>query len=46
MTTVVDFVCNADAEGRLILCDAVFEAASGKPDVLIDAATLTGAPGL
>jgi hypothetical protein len=32
----------ADAEGRLILCDAVFEAACGVPDVLIDAATLTG----
>eukprot|EP00775_Hariotina_reticulata_P004391 gene4391-4644_t len=34
---------NTDAEGRLILCDAVFEAASSKPDLLIDAATLTGA---
>lgn len=33
---------NTDAEGRLILCDAIFEAASSAPDVLIDAATLTG----
>eukprot|EP00878_Enallax_costatus_P030065 GHUV01032682.1.p1 GENE.GHUV01032682.1~~GHUV01032682.1.p1 ORF type:complete len:113 (-),score=25.61 GHUV01032682.1:732-1070(-) len=33
---------NTDAEGRLILCDAIFEAAQEKPDVLIDAATLTG----
>lgn len=32
----------ADAEGRLILCDAVYDAASAGPDVLIDAATLTG----
>ena len=29
--------------GRLILCDAMFEAASETPDLLIDAATLTGA---
>ena len=34
---------NTDAEGRLILCDALAEAASAKPDLLIDAATLTGA---
>lgn len=34
---------NTDAEGRLILCDALAEADSDKPDVLIDAATLTGA---
>eukprot|EP00195_Chlamydomonas_chlamydogama_P013085 CAMPEP_0202901542 /NCGR_PEP_ID=MMETSP1392-20130828/14314_1 /ASSEMBLY_ACC=CAM_ASM_000868 /TAXON_ID=225041 /ORGANISM="Chlamydomonas chlamydogama, Strain SAG 11-48b" /LENGTH=485 /DNA_ID=CAMNT_0049588119 /DNA_START=189 /DNA_END=1646 /DNA_ORIENTATION=- len=34
---------NTDAEGRLILCDAMFEAATEKPDLLIDAATLTGA---
>jgi leucyl aminopeptidase len=34
---------NTDAEGRLILCDALFEADSEKPDMLIDCATLTGA---
>lgn len=34
---------NTDAEGRLILCDALFEAAQESPDLLIDAATLTGA---
>jgi leucyl aminopeptidase len=34
---------NTDAEGRLILCDAIAEACSEKPDVLIDVATLTGA---
>eukprot|EP00798_Chlamydomonas_sp_ICE-L_P005720 gene5720-19004_t len=34
---------NTDAEGRLILCDALFEAAAERPDLLIDAATLTGA---
>jgi leucyl aminopeptidase len=34
---------NTDAEGRLILCDALAEAASEKPEVLIDIATLTGA---
>ncbi len=34
---------NTDAEGRLILCDCLAEAAGEKPDVLIDAATLTGA---
>ncbi|NKC13862.1 MAG: leucyl aminopeptidase family protein [Gammaproteobacteria bacterium] len=34
---------NTDAEGRLILCDALFEAAAEKPDNLIDFATLTGA---
>jgi len=36
-------VGNTDAEGRLILCDALAEAASGKPDLIIDVATLTGA---
>ena len=36
-------VGNTDAEGRLILCDALFEADSEKPDLLIDCATLTGA---
>ncbi len=34
---------NTDAEGRLILCDTLFEADSMKPDLLIDFATLTGA---
>lgn len=34
---------NTDAEGRLILCDALAEAASEKPELLIDMATLTGA---
>ncbi len=34
---------NTDAEGRLILCDALAEAAQWNPDMIIDAATLTGA---
>lgn len=34
---------NTDAEGRLILCDALAEADKESPDILIDAATLTGA---
>jgi leucyl aminopeptidase len=34
---------NTDAEGRLILADALAEADSEKPAVLIDCATLTGA---
>jgi leucyl aminopeptidase len=34
---------NTDAEGRLILCDALAEAASEKPALIVDAATLTGA---
>lgn len=34
---------NTDAEGRLILCDALAEAATEKPDLVIDCATLTGA---
>ncbi|MCC8987007.1 MAG: leucyl aminopeptidase family protein, partial [Candidatus Contendobacter sp.] len=34
---------NTDAEGRLILCDALTEAGSEQPDILIDFATLTGA---
>lgn len=36
-------VLNTDAEGRLVLCDALTEAVSEKPDLLIDMATLTGA---
>jgi leucyl aminopeptidase len=34
---------NTDAEGRLILCDALTEADTEKPALLIDMATLTGA---
>ena len=34
---------NTDAEGRLILCDALYEADEEKPDLIIDCATLTGA---
>ncbi|HEX3809025.1 MAG TPA: leucyl aminopeptidase family protein [Rhizomicrobium sp.] len=34
---------NTDAEGRLVLADALTEADSEKPDLLIDLATLTGA---
>lgn len=34
---------NTDAEGRLILADALAEADSEAPELLIDAATLTGA---
>lgn len=36
-------VGNTDAEGRLILADALAEAAAEKPALLIDVATLTGA---
>ncbi|MBV8335094.1 MAG: leucyl aminopeptidase family protein, partial [Alphaproteobacteria bacterium] len=36
-------VGNTDAEGRLILCDALAEASTEKPELLIDMATLTGA---
>jgi len=36
-------VGNTDAEGRLILCDALAEACAEKPDLVIDMATLTGA---
>jgi len=36
-------VTNTDAEGRMVLCDLLFEACSEKPDVVIDFATLTGA---
>ena len=34
---------NTDAEGRLVLCDALTEADADKPDLIIDFATLTGA---
>jgi leucyl aminopeptidase len=36
-------VGNTDAEGRLILCDALHEACAEKPALVIDMATLTGA---
>ena len=36
-------VLNTDAEGRLVLCDAITYAERYKPDVIIDVATLTGA---
>jgi len=36
-------VGNTDAEGRLVLCGLLAEAAAEAPDWLIDAATLTGA---
>ena len=36
-------VLNTDAEGRLILCDALTYAERYEPDVVIDVATLTGA---
>jgi leucyl aminopeptidase len=34
---------NTDAEGRLVLCDALTDAVSDNPDLVIDFATLTGA---
>jgi leucyl aminopeptidase len=34
---------NTDAEGRLILADALTKAAEGEPELIIDFATLTGA---
>src|SRR5205085_603926 len=34
---------NTDAEGRLVLCDALAEAGSEQPALIIDFATLTGA---
>lgn len=34
---------NTDAEGRLILADALYEASQNQPDLIIDFATLTGA---
>jgi len=36
-------ILNTDAEGRLILCDALTYAKKFKPEVIIDIATLTGA---
>lgn len=34
---------NTDAEGRLVLCDAITRAVEEKPELLVDFATLTGA---
>lgn len=34
---------NTDAEGRLVLCDALAEADNDNPDLIVDFATLTGA---
>ena len=36
-------ILNTDAEGRLILCDALTYAERFKPELVIDVATLTGA---
>jgi len=36
-------VLNTDAEGRLVLADALARSAEDKPDLIIDVATLTGA---
>ncbi len=36
-------VDNTDAEGRLVLCDALAYAVEQKPDLILDFATLTGA---
>lgn len=36
-------VGNTDAEGRIVLCDALAEADREKPELIVDCATLTGA---
>ncbi|MEV7600305.1 leucyl aminopeptidase [Kitasatospora sp. NPDC089797] len=36
-------VLNTDAEGRLVLADAIVKAGEESPDVIVDVATLTGA---
>ncbi len=36
-------ILNTDAEGRLVLCDALTYVGKYKPEIVIDAATLTGA---
>jgi len=36
-------VGNTDAEGRLVLCDALADADAERPDLIVDMATLTGA---
>ncbi|QSB06355.1 leucyl aminopeptidase [Natronoglycomyces albus] len=35
-------VLNTDAEGRMVLCDALWRAAEDSPDAIYDVATLTG----
>jgi leucyl aminopeptidase len=40
--TTVEII-NTDAEGRLVLCDALALAAEEEPDAIVDIATLTGA---
>ena len=40
-TTVENY--NSDAEGRLVMADALARATEDKPDLLVDVATLTGA---
>jgi len=36
-------VLNTDAEGRLVMADALVDAAAEEPDLIVDVATLTGA---
>ncbi len=36
-------VLNTDAEGRLVMCDALVRATEDNPDFIVDVATLTGA---
>ena len=36
-------VLNTDAEGRMVMADALVDAAAGEPDLVMDVATLTGA---
>lgn len=36
-------VLNTDAEGRLVMADALVDASKAKPDAIVDMATLTGA---
>jgi leucyl aminopeptidase len=36
-------VLNTDAEGRLVMADALVDASQSRPDLLLDVATLTGA---
>ena len=43
MSGITIEILNTDAEGRLILCDALTYAQKYDPDVVIDVATLTGA---
>jgi leucyl aminopeptidase len=43
LTLLTVEIDNTDAEGRLVLCDALAYASESKPDLIIDFATLTGA---